>query len=287
MAWQTLVSAEQAAEQIGDPRLLIFDCRYELARPEAGSAAYLHGHLPGAIHVDLHHDLAGPTSPTSGRHPLPDPQVFAARLRRWGVDDDSLLLAYDDATGMWASRFWWMTAKWLGHRHVAVMDGGMRRWLQLGLLTTTDPTPTRPAGHFAARPDAGAFVDADTTQAAALDPQRRVLDARSSERYRGEVEPIDPVAGHVPGALNHPSSGVVSADGCFLPPAALASAFSQSLGPVAPADTITMCGSGVTACHLLLAMEHAGLPGARLYPGSWSEWSRDPSRPVAKEGVWG
>ncbi len=156
----------------------------------------------------------------SGRHPLPDPQVFAARLRRWGVDDDSLLLAYDDATGMWASRFWWMTAKWLGHRHVAVMDGGMRRWLQLGLPTTTDPAPLRPAGDFAARPDAGAYVDADTTQAAALDPQRRVLDARAAERYRGEVEPIDPVAGHVPGALNHPSSGVVAADGRFLPPAA-------------------------------------------------------------------
>jgi thiosulfate/3-mercaptopyruvate sulfurtransferase len=284
MAWQTLVSAEQVADQIGDPRLLVFDCRYELASPEAGSAAYLRGHLPGAVHVDLHHDLAGPTSPTSGRHPLPEPQVFAARLRRWGVCDDSLLLAYDDATGMWASRFWWMTAKWLGHRHVAVMDGGLRRWLQLGLPTTTDPVPLRPAGDFAARPDAGAHVDADTTAAAALDPQRRVLDARAAERYRGEVEPIDPVAGHVPGALNHPSSGVVTADGCFLPPAALANAFTRTLGPVAPADTITMCGSGVTACHLLLAMEHAGLPGARLYPGSWSEWSRDPSRPVAQEG---
>ncbi len=282
MAWQTLVSAEQVAAQLGDQRLLVFDCRYELARAEAGREAWLRGHLAGAIHADLHHDLAGPTSPTSGRHPLPDPRAFAARLRRWGVDDDSLLLAYDDATGMWASRFWWMTAKWLGHRHVAVMDGGLRRWLQLGLPTTTDPASLRPAGDFAARPDAGAFVDADTTQAAALDPQRRVLDARAAERYRGEVEPIDPVAGHVPGALNHPSSGVVTADGRLLPPAELASAFAQSLGPVRPADTITMCGSGVTACHLLLAMEHAGLSGARLYPGSWSEWSRDSARTVAR-----
>jgi len=267
---------------LGDPHLRLFDCRYELARPDAGREAYLQGHLPGAVHADLHHDLAGPTSPKSGRHPLPDPQDFAARLRRWGVDDDSLLLAYDDATGMWASRFWWMTSKWLGHRHVAVMDGGLRRWLQLGLPTTTDPTPLRPAGDFTARPDAGACADADTTQAAALDPRRRVLDARAAERYRGEVEPIDPVAGHVPGALNHPSSGVVAADGRFLPPVELASKFSQSLGAVSPVDTITMCGSGVTACHLLLAMEHAGLPGARLYPGSWSEWSRDPVRPVAR-----
>ncbi len=282
MAWQTLVTAEQVVDQLGDPRLLVFDCRYELQRPDAGREAYLRGHLPDAVHADLHCDLAAPTTPTSGRHPLPSAQDFAARLRRWGVDDDSLLLAYDDATGMWASRFWWMTAKWLGHRHVAVMDGGLRRWLQLGLPTTTDPAPARPAGDFTARPDAGAHVDADTTQAAALDPRRLVLDARAAERYRGEVEPIDPVAGHVPGARNHPSSGVVDADGRFLPPAALAKAFTRTLGPVAPAATITMCGSGVTACHLLLAMEHAGLPGARLYPGSWSEWSRDPSRPVAR-----
>jgi thiosulfate/3-mercaptopyruvate sulfurtransferase len=282
MAWQTLVTAEQVADQLADPRLLIFDCRYELSRPEAGRAAYLRGHLPGAVHADLHRDLAGPTTATSGRHPLPEPQDFAARLRRWGVDDDSLLLVYDDATGIWAARFWWMTAKWLGHRHVAVMDGGIRRWLQLGLPTTTNPAPTRPAGDFTARPDAGAHVDADTTQAAALDPRRRVLDARAAERFRGEVEPIDPVAGHVPGACNHPSSRVVDADGRFLPPTELASAFSQTLGAVPATDAITMCGSGVTACHLLLAMEHAGLPGARLYPGSWSEWSRDPARPVAR-----
>jgi thiosulfate/3-mercaptopyruvate sulfurtransferase len=282
MAWRTVVTAEQVAEQLDDPRLLVFDCRYDLARPEAGGEAYLRGHLPGAVHANLHHHLAGPRTPASGRHPLPDPEDFAARLRRWGVDDDSLLLAYDDATGMWASRFWWMTAKWLGHRNVAVMDGGLRRWLQLGLPTTTNPAPTRPAGDFTARPDAGAHVDANTTQAAALDPQRRVLDARAAERFRGDVEPIDPVAGHVPGARNHPSSGVVDAAGRFLPPAELARAFSQSLGPIAPADTITMCGSGVTACHLLLAMEHAGLPGARLYPGSWSEWSRDSSRAVAR-----
>ena len=282
MAWQTLVSAEQVADMLGDPHLRLFDCRYELARPDAGREAYLQGHLPGAVHADLHHDLAGPTSLRSGRHPLPDSQDFAARLWRWGVDDDSLLFAYDDAAGMWASRFWWMTSNWLGHRHVAVMDGGLRRWLLLGLPTTTDPAPLRPAGDFAARPDPGACADADTTQAAARDPRRRVLDARAAERYRGEVEPIDPVAGHVPGALNHPSSGVVAADGLFLPPVELASKFSQSLGAVSPVDTITMCGSGVTACHLLLAMEHAGLPGARLYPGSWSEWSRDPTRPVAR-----
>jgi thiosulfate/3-mercaptopyruvate sulfurtransferase len=287
MAWQTLVNAEDVAEQLADPRLLLFDCRYELARPEAGHEAWVRGHLPGAVHADLHHDLAGPTSPRSGRHPLPDPQEFAARLRRWGVNDDSLLVAYDDSTGMWAARFWWMAAKWLGHPQVAVMNGGMRRWQQLGLPVTADPPPARAAGNFVGKVDDRAWVNIDTTQSAALDASRRVIDARAPERYRGEVEPIDPVAGHVPGAVNHPTSTVAGPDGRLLPADELRRAFLQTLGPVPPTSAITMCGSGVTACHLLLAMEHAGLPGARLYPGSWSEWSRDSSRAVAKGGAGG
>ena len=282
MAWQTIVSAEAAAARLVDPRLRIFDCRYDLARAEAGHEAYLHGHLPGAIHVDLHHDLALPETATSGRHPLPAPDGFAARLRSWGVDDDSLLLAYDDASGVWASRFWWMAAKWLGHAHVAVLDGGLRRWTALGLPLSTEVPSPRPAGTFAGRHVPAATVDAATTGAAALHPQRRVLDARSPERYRGEVEPIDRVAGHIPGALNHPSSSVVAPDGTMLPAAELRARFTAQLGPVPPTQVIAYCGSGVTACHVLLAMEHAGLPGGQLYPGSWSEWSRDPSRPVAR-----
>jgi thiosulfate/3-mercaptopyruvate sulfurtransferase len=282
MAPQAVIDATELAARLGDPRLRLFDCRHELARPSAGREAYLRGHLPGAVHADLDHDLAAPATARSGRHPLPTPESFAARLRAWGVDDDSLLVAYDDSTGMWAARFWWMTAKWLGHPQVAVLDGGLRHWTALGLPTTAAPTPARQAGSFAGRPDATALVDIDVTQAAALDPARRVLDARAPERFRGEVEPIDAVAGHVPGARNHPSASVVGADGRLLPPAELARAFAASLGPVAPRDTVTMCGSGVTACHLLLAMEHAGLPGARLYPGSWSEWSRDPARAVAR-----
>jgi thiosulfate/3-mercaptopyruvate sulfurtransferase len=287
MTWPILVDAGQAAARLADPRLRIFDCRYELARPAAGREAWLRGHLPGAVHVDLHHDLAGSTTPRSGRHPLPAVEDFAARLRAWGVDDDSLLLAYDDAGGLWASRFWWMTAIWLGHRHVALLDGGLRAWAGLGLPMTTDVPPTPPTGNFTARADAARIADADATAAAALDPQGRVLDARAGERFRGEVEPIDPVAGHVPGALNLPSSAVLGPNGRFLAPGALARLFGTRLGSVPPAATIAMCGSGVTACQLLFAMEYAGLPGARLYPGSWSEWSRDPSRPVAKEGARG
>lgn len=282
MPWQTLVSAELVAERLADPRLLVFDCRYELARPEAGREAWSRGHLPGAVHVDLHHDLAGPTTPRSGRHPLPDSQEFAARLRRWGVNDDSLILVYDDSTGLWAARFWWMTAKWLGHRQVAVLDGGLRRWQQLGLPVTADLPPARAAGGFVGQAHDDAWVDIETTQSAALDPGHRVIDARAPERFRGEVEPIDPVAGHVPGAVNHPTSTLVGADGRLLPAAELYDSFMQTLGPVPASAAITMCGSGVTACHVLLALEHAGLPGARLYVGSWSEWSRDPSRAIAR-----
>lgn len=282
MAWQTLVSAENAVARLADPRLLIVDCRYDLARPEAGRDAYLAAHLPGAIHADLEHDLSVPATPRSGRHPLPAPDSFAARLRAWGVNDDSLLLAYDDSSGMYAARFWWMTAQWLGHRHVAVLDGGLRRWLSLGLPTTAEVPPPRPAGDFVGTLNPAAAVTIDTVAAAARDPSRRVIDARAAERFRGEIEPIDGVAGHVPGARNHPHSRNMDAEGQFLPAAEIRESLQATLEGMAPSDVIAMCGSGVTACHLLLAMEVAGLPGGQLYPGSWSEWSRDPARPVAK-----
>lgn len=285
MSWQTLVSAEQAATRLIDPRLRVFDCRYDLADRAAGREAYQRGHLPGAIHADLHDDLAAPQTATSGRHPLPRPDGFAARLRAWGVDDDSLVLAYDDAGGIWAARFWWMVAKWLGHRHVAVLDGGLRRWRALGLPVTTEVAAPRSAGTFEGHADPLAVVDADVTQEAARSADWRVLDARAPERYRGEVEPIDRVAGHVPGALNCPSAAVVTPDGRFRPAAELQAAFADVLGGVAPDHVVAYCGSGVTACHVLLAMERAGLPGGRLYPGSWSEWSRDPRRPVAHGGA--
>jgi thiosulfate/3-mercaptopyruvate sulfurtransferase len=175
-----------------------------------------------------------------------------------------------------------MTARWLGHRHVALLDGGLRAWAGLGLPVTTDVPSPPGAGHFIPRADASRIADADTTGATALDPRGRVLDARAGERFRGEVEPIDPVAGHVPGALNLPASSVTGPDGRFLAAEALAQVFADTLRGVTPAATVAMCGSGVTACQLLFAMEYAGLPGARLYPGSWSEWSRDTSRPVAR-----
>lgn len=280
MNWNTLVSAAELAGCLGDRRLRIFDCRFDLMRPEAGRERYLAGHLPGASFADLNGDLSSPPTATSGRHPLPAPEVFAERLRRWGIDPDSQLVAYDDNGGMFAARLWWMS-RWLGHRNVAVLDGGLQHWQQLGFPVTTAVRESG-TGSFVAGVRPSLAVGADTVAVAATDPAQRVLDARAAERYRGDVEPIDRIGGHVPGARNYPVGSSLGPDGCFLPPGELRARLLERLEGVAPAQAITMCGSGVTACHVLLAMERAGLAGARLYPGSWSEWSRDTSRPVAK-----
>ena len=279
MTTRTLIRAEELAALLGDERLRLFDCRFDLARPGYGREAHAAAHLPGAVFADLNADLAGPVTPASGRHPLPEPTEFEARLRAWGVNADSRVVAYDDGNGAYAARLWWML-RWLGHDDVTVLDGGMRRWLQLGLPLSKD-VPAPAPGNFIARLRPGMAVSASAVLAAAPDPSARILDARAPERYRGEVEPIDAVAGHIPGARNHPFGMSLDGQGRFLPPRSLRDALTASLDGVPPESAIVYCGSGVTACHVLLALEHAGLPGARLYPGSWSEWSRDPSRPVA------
>jgi len=278
MQFRTLIGAEALADRLEDPRLRLFDCRFDLARPDDGRRCYEEAHLPGAMYADLNRDLSAPATSTSGRHPLPSPAVFESRLRAWGVNADSLVVACDDGNGMYAARLWWML-RWLGHDDVAVLDGGLRRWLQLG-LPVTDELPEPGAGNFVARPRTSLAVDAASVLDASSDPGARVIDVRAPERYRGEIEPIDAVAGHVPGARNHPFVESLDSDGRFLRPDALREALLRGLDGVSPERTIAMCGSGVTACHLLLALEHAGLPGGRLYPGSWSEWSSDPSRPV-------
>ena len=279
MTTGTLIDAEALAALLGDARLRVFDCRFDLARPAYGRAAYAEEHVPGAVFADLNTDLSAPANATSGRHPLPAPEEFAARLRAWGVNADSRVVAYDDSNGAHAARLWWML-RWLGHDDVAVLDGGMRRWLRLGLPLTED-VPAPAPGNFTARLRPELAVSAPAVLAAASDPSARILDARAPERYRGEVEPIDKVAGHIPGARNHPFGMSLDPQARFLPPRALRDALAASLDGVAPESTIVYCGSGVTACHVLLALEHAGLAGARLYPGSWSEWSGDPLRPVA------
>jgi thiosulfate/3-mercaptopyruvate sulfurtransferase len=275
-----LIQAEELARLLEDPSLRIFDCRFDLSQPDSGRARYAGEHLPGAAYADLNRDLAAPVTARSGRHPLPSPVEFEARLRAWGVNRDSLVVAYDDGNSMYAARLWWMM-RWVGHEPARVLDGGMRRWVQLG-LPLDDSVPARAPGDFVAHPRPELAVDAGQLLSATADGAPRILDARAPERYRGEVEPIDAVAGHVPGARNHPFTLSLGSDGRFLPAAELRAAFEASLQGAAPGRAVAMCGSGVTACHLLLAMEVAGLGGARLYPGSWSEWSRDPARPVAR-----
>ena len=279
MTTRTLIQAEELASLLGDPRLRLFDCRFDLARPAYGRGAYLDEHVPGALYADLNTDLSAAVTATSGRHPLPELADFEARLRTWGVNSDSRVVAYDDNNGAHASRMWWML-RWAGHDDVAVLDGGMRRWLQLGLPLTED-VPAPAPGNFVARPRRAMAVSASAVLEAAADPAARILDARAPERYRGDVEPIDKVAGHIPGARNHPFGMSLDSQGRFLQPQVLRDSLTGSLAGIAPESAIVYCGSGVTACHVLLALEHAGLAGARLYPGSWSEWSSDPSRPVA------
>ena len=263
--------------------VLIVDCRFDLADPGKGERAYVEGHIPGATYAHLDRDLADLSRQGEGlgRHPLPDAQAFAASLSRWGWRPELLVVAYDDAGGaLAAARLWWLL-RLAGIERAAVLDGGYAAWLGAGLAVDQAP-PAREAGpvqpmHFAAAQTVG---HEDLLRNLA-DPRLLLLDARNAPRYRGEVEPIDPVAGHVPGALNRPFSDNFAADGRFKSPAELREEFAALLGSRDPARVVHMCGSGVTACHNLLAMEYAGLAGARVYAPSWSGWIGDASRPVA------
>jgi len=277
--WKTLIPPHALADQIGNPDWLIVDTRFDLTAPAAGPAAYAAAHIPGAHYAHLDEDLAGPIRPGTGRHPLPDPAVLAAKLGAWGLGEAVQLVAYDDSGGALATRLWWL-ARWLGHDPVAVLDGGLAAWRALGLPPDAALPVSRPrrfSPHM--RPELAVGVD-DVVAGLA---QRKILllDARSAVRFRGESEPIDVRAGHVPGAVNHPFQQNLGADGRFLDPQELAARYAAVLAGRSPRNVVSMCGSGVTACHNLLALEHAGLRGARLYVGSWSEWIREPRRPIA------
>jgi thiosulfate/3-mercaptopyruvate sulfurtransferase len=276
----TLISAAELLPHLEKPDWLVVDCRFDLARPAAGEEAYRLGHIPGAVYAHLDRDLSSATTPTSGRHPLPAPERFAATLSRWGVTSDTQIVAYDADTGAYAARLGWML-RWVGHAKVAVLDGGFKAWDSVGLPTSAD-VPARAPSHFVARPDRSAWLDAAQVAQRVRQRDWRLLDARAPERFAGEIEPIDAVAGHVPGARNHPFATSLGPDGRLLPAAQLRERFAISQDGVTDGNTIAMCGSGVTACHLLLALEVAGKPGAKLYAGSWSEWIRDAARGVAK-----
>lgn len=280
MTHRTLIDATETAAHRDDPGWVIVDCRFSLADPAAGYIAYQNGHLPGAVHADLERDLSGPVTPETGRHPLPDPRRLADRFGAWGIGPGIQVVVYDDVGGAFASRLWW-SLRWLGHEDVALLDGGLGAWVAAGFALSTalsQPTPRVFGGKVCPE-----FSTIDTVELQALSAGL-LLDARSRERYRGEQEPIDPVAGHIPGAVSAPVDGNLGSDGRFLPTAALRERFERLLAGAAPTAVIHYCGSGVMACHNLLAMEHAGLTGSRLYPGSWSEWIRDPSRPIELGG---
>jgi thiosulfate/3-mercaptopyruvate sulfurtransferase len=276
--YTTTVAADSVAAHLHDPGWVLVDCRHSLAAPEYGRQAYAEGHLPGAFHAHLDEDLSGPVSADTGRHPLPDAEVFARRVGDWGIGPDTQVVAYDDASGAIAARLWWLM-RWLGHDAVAVLDGGVAAWLAAGYALDATPAAATPVA-YAGAPGSGRVITADEL-GAALRCGWRLLDARDAERFRGDVEPLDEVAGHIPGARNQPYMHSLDADNRFLPAPELRRRLEAALDGVSPERAAWMCGSGVTACHALLAMEIAGLPGARLYAGSWSEWLRDTRRPVA------
>lgn len=278
MTYTTLIDAATLCAHLDDPDWVVIDCRFSLADTEAGRRAYGESHLPGARYAHLDEDLSGPITPTTGRHPLPDPALLAPKLSAWGLGDGTQVVAYDDMGGMLAAaRLWWLL-RWLGHAACAVLDGGFSAWRRAGLPLTARLPAARP-GMFEARPDDRLWLTTERVQA--LPSEDLVVDARAAARYRGEMEPIDPVAGHIPGSVNLPTEGHLVADGRFRPTDELRSRFAAVLGERSPTAVVHSCGSGVTACHNLLAMEAAGLSGSRLYAGSWSEWIRDPNRPIA------
>ncbi len=275
----TLIDTDTLARHLADPRWVVVDCRFTLTDTGAGRRAWTAGHIPGARYAHLDEDLSSPITPRTGRHPLPDPNVLARTLGAWGIDESKQVVVYDDSFGAMAARLWWLL-RWLGHDAVALLDGGYPKWVREEKLVTPDAPAVHPAT-FHPRVNHALWVNTDFVEQVRRDEAFVVLDARAEERFRGEVEPLDKVAGHVPGAVNAVYEDNLDVSGEFLSAEELCERYLDLLGGVAPDQAIHMCGSGVTACHNVLAMERAGLPGARLYAGSWSEWITDPDRPVA------
>lgn len=276
MPHTTIVDAATVAQHLDDPGWVIVDCRHALADFATGRRLYAEAHIPGAFFADAEHDLAGPHTGTNGRHPLPDPQVFAAFLRGIGVNDDTQVVAYDAGGDIFAARLWFL-CRWIGHDACAVLDGGLAAWITTGYAVTQAlPQPRTGAVQAQLRPDL--VVDADYVLAHLDDRAMQVLDARAADRFAGHNETVDPVAGHIPGARNRFYKENFADDGHFRPGHQLRAAF-ETYGP--SASIVHQCGSGVSGALNLLAMEIAGLRGARLYAGSWSEWIADPSRPRA------
>ncbi|EAR62478.1 sulfurtransferase [Neptuniibacter caesariensis] len=275
----TIISAKALQASITQPDWVILDCRFNLMDTAAGRTAYAEGHIPGAFYLHLDEDLSSGITPETGRHPLPDANELAEKLGRCGITQSTQVVVYDDCSGMMAGRCWWLL-RYLGHDAVALLDGGLQAWQRAGgKLDQKLPIEANLSFPPSLQRDANLVVD--QLQEERMGGSAILVDARAAERFRGEVEPIDPIAGHVPEALNRPLTDNL-ADGYFKAPEQLKSEWAALLGDQPAEQVVHMCGSGVTACHNQLSMEIAGLTGSRLYSGSWSEWIRDPKRPVAK-----
>ncbi|MEQ8205217.1 MAG: sulfurtransferase [Woeseia sp.] len=275
-----LVSVDELSRHLDDPNWRIVDCRFDLMNTEKGREDFAAGHIPGAVYAHLDNDLAAAISPETGRHPLPDVPVIEATLRRYGISSGTQVVVYDAAGGGLAARLWWML-RWLGHSRVAVLDGGMAAWRGQA-LDVEQAAKTPPQGAFHANPRPEWVIDTnELSERLGGDTAPLLVDAREASRYLGQSEPIDSRAGHVPGAVNYPFAENLQADGHWRTPAQLATQWDALFSGKVPSEWAVMCGSGVTACHLALSAHLAGLTPPRLYPGSWSEWIRDPARPVA------
>ena len=281
MEYSTLISTEELSEQLNNPAWVLIDCRFSLAEPDRGRQAYEEAHIPGAIYAHLNDDLSGPHIPgQTGRHPLPEIELFSARLGRWGIGPGVHVILYDDAGGAIAARLWWML-RFLGHNAVAVLNGGWRFWIAEKRPTRSGPE-IYPPRQFTPIPRNHMMVFAQMVDQLITEPDSRIFDTRSADRYRGENETLDPVAGHIPGAISAPYQENIGPNDLFLSREQLHERFLTLLDGLPPGQVTFYCGSGVTAAHNLLAMDYAGMGDARLYVGSWSEWITDPTRQVAK-----
>jgi len=279
MSLTTLVDAATLKGHLDDPAWVVVDVRHQLADPAYGERVYAESHISGAVFLHCDRDLSGPMNGRNGRHPLPDPEKLAGRLGEIGIGAQTQVVVYDDAQGMIAGRLWWLL-RWLGHDKVAVLDGGLQAWLAAGAPMSAAPPLTRPAV-FVAKP-CQSCVDADHVRSFLETSRMHLIDARSPDRFRGENETIDPVGGHIPGAVNRFFRDNLQENGCFKPAAQLRAEWLAVLAGRTPDQVVHQCGSGISACHNVLAMEIAGLAGSRLYAGSWSEWCADAERPVAR-----
>lgn len=276
---RTLVSTQDLEARLAQPGLVLLDVRHDLARPDAwGQAQYDAGHIPGAIFVHVDRDLSGPKTGRNGRHPLPTPEAAAATFGRLGIGPGKDVVVYDQAAGLYASRLWWML-RWLGFDNVAVLDGGYAKWSGEGRVVSEEATQGTPTDFTIGK--VAPTVDASGIMGSLARRALFIIDARGAERFRGDTEPMDPVAGHIPGARNRPYTENLAAGNVFKPASELRAEFEAFLGDAGLDAVVHQCGSGVSACHNILAMEIAGMTGSRLYPGSWSEWCANPERPVA------